>query len=364
MDAARTADTTSRRQDAWASVRRHNYLSAEAKLAWWLLWRTAGNRPGTIAIHPAAVGEDQGAGDATRSGRRSIDALASHGLVRVLDKDRCSWKVYLDDPVAIERARLVGSAANEGQGLLFEEEAPESPSPETVAVPLRPQVDPSPPAALRPPPPAAAAAPSPGNFFSPEQAVVAQPPPAPRSSSEVKGLEEEEDSRSRSSRPRTLTSDLGDGGRCATTADRENADRENFLRWAAAEKRRAGQSAPDEPRSLGASLPANEFGAILSRLHRQRDEQPAEATRLAEEIFRQVADPCLARGICDAVAWAIVDGLYPRSKLQTILRKLLTEFRARAAGDRGRYFIAAIRQSFRDCRLPDPTRKKAGRETP
>lgn len=307
------------KEQRWASVRRWPALSAEGKLAWWLLYQRAGMRVDTrLQCHVGAVGEDQGAADASRSGRRYLEALAHQGLLQVLDMERGLWTVYLEDPVIVERARLV-RAASEGQGELFPEE-PKLPLPEPV-----------------------------GTVPFPHFQAPTQPPPAVNQPAAVAPL------------PKVPFPGVQTGGSGGGTAGLDPGMLEMIRRRDQAAK----QKDKTEPTAAGGAI-----GAVMARVQFAMQQQPADAAGIARWIWQEVADPNLAMQVCDRIAWHIVEGVYPRSKMASILRYLKKNFGHASAAERGKVFCGAMRRSFQEIGLDLYGRRKpqitppAGEEVP
>ena len=91
------------------------------------------------------------------------------------------------------------------------------------------------------------------------------------------------------------------------------------------------------------------FQATILRLQQRQEAQPAEAKAIKRHILRTVDDERLSAEFCERVAWAVVEGAYPRQKLERILQVVAVKH---TAPERGRYFIGAIRRSFEDAGVP------------
>ncbi len=105
---------------AWGAVRTIKGLRGEAKVAWRYLYELAGGRPASIMVDASAVGANQGTSD--RAGRRALEALAIYGLIDVADRIGGRWKVYVNDPLEVQRARRLSHG--DSQAALFQKGDP------------------------------------------------------------------------------------------------------------------------------------------------------------------------------------------------------------------------------------------------
>lgn len=78
-------------------------LRGEPKLAWLQLWCTLGIESKTIRITASAVGAFQGTSDT--AGKRCLQALVKEGLVELIDRTGGQWMLYLVDPIEAAIAR-------------------------------------------------------------------------------------------------------------------------------------------------------------------------------------------------------------------------------------------------------------------
>lgn len=329
------------RLDRWNAVRRWLGLRGESKLAWLYLWALAGGRPGIVTVHTGSVAEDQGTSD--RAGRRYLEALADHGLIRVRERVEGRWTIEVRDPLEVAKARL-SSLGNDGQGELF---LPADGSEEAAAEELQSQGEANPPAAgtdvLRPP-----------VFFANPAADVTPHPPSAIQDTEYP-LEKESigipDTNTRRAQNQSIG--IGGGGSDARSAAAGNLSTARprsrpAEEWARQQLvRRAAWQAKETPEPTTAG---DVVGAILRRLPTP-EEQRQQAERLAAVLAKEVADPSTLPSTWQRIAWAVVEGLVPRAKVQLCLRS----FRQAAAakkfppGQGGGYFMAAIKEQFKKC---------------
>lgn len=302
MDATATRPLPKHDPARWELIMAWSGLSKEAACAWWKLWDIAVKQGAyTVLVHPVAIGEALGAGDRQRTGKRALDALNAKDLIFVKDRgtvergrERGLWLIVLEDPWEVHKRRIVRAAA-EIQGELYEEEKPVEKQ-ETQSVPLRS-----------------------------EQAVVVQPPPSARSEVEVVRSAQIERSE--------VPNYLANGGDGTTTA-------------CSVVKPSSQESMPTVKDALVESM-----NRLTERVQLSREHQPAEVQKIADRIFLMVDDPNLFRSKCEQIGWAIVENLYPRSKLEAILARLKRDHAHRSPKQRGEYFHGAMRQSFKECGL-------------
>jgi len=134
MEGSRATEPA-RNAPAWRAVKRWPGLRGEAKLAWRWLWEFGGGIGATVVATAADVGADQGT--SSTAGRRSLESLATEGLLELVERAKGRWTVYLPDPLDVAKARR--SRGCDGQGELFELDEPlaeEPKTPPTVRVQL------------------------------------------------------------------------------------------------------------------------------------------------------------------------------------------------------------------------------------
>lgn len=78
------------------------------------------------------------------------------------------------------------------------------------------------------------------------------------------------------------------------------------------------------------------------------DETTKRIDALTRWILDQVQDPNFHELTCRRIAWAVIEGLFPRAKLDGCLRSLRKKKDCR---NRGGYFMNSIKNSFRECDL-------------
>lgn len=307
-------------------------LSAEAKLAWQRIWLRAGMRFCTVRCHQAAIGQAGGGADPNRSGKRSLQALANQGLITLAGPpDRGQWTFFLNDPAEVRNLRLA-KFAGEVQGDLFEEPTPVlAEEPPSVAFPVEARSKP---------------------------AAVVPLPPKPVNS-EGEGEISERNSVRSESEGEVFT---GNGGSGATAAE---SDGIKLLR-VKQELAELNRPPPDDPQALSEVL-----GPLKNRLLAASAAAPDRAQQIVERIKSVIGnDPKLSIPICEQVAWAIVEGIYPSRALHSILNKIAADARLKTPADRGKYFHSKIGWSFKDHRLelktqkPPPTPTAKSREPP
>lgn len=105
----------------WAIVRAWPRLSGEAKLAWLCIAELAAGES-LVIVSAAVVGADQGTSD--RAGRRSIEALASNGLLFVRSREAGRYELELRSPSECRKikGRLVADPQQELPGFFAEDE--------------------------------------------------------------------------------------------------------------------------------------------------------------------------------------------------------------------------------------------------
>jgi hypothetical protein len=277
----------------WGLILRWQYLSGESKLAWLFLWQQLGCRPGTVTIGTGAVGDFQGTSD--RAGRNSLEKLHTFGLIKIIDRVRGQWTVHVFDPVEVARARLI---PGDGQGELeFEgsvRASADGDSPPEVSAQKPPEV-----CALKPPPP-----------------CNTTPTLNTPNSAQALHLQRH-----------------GRGGFSAETS-------------AGLPMRTSGANSATVPDGIGGDVDAvvNSMPLRLAMMGQQKE----QAEGLAARIEREIGDPTLYAEISLKVAWVVVEGKLPLSKVDDVLRRIKRLLREKPGRERGKYFIAAMEEVFRE----------------
>jgi hypothetical protein len=300
-------------RDRWLVVKRWSGLSKEAACAWDTLWHLAVEQGVyTLTIHPAIIGEDLGAGDRQRTGKRALDALEAHGLIFVQDRGiehrgrgRGVWLIYLEDPFDVQNRRAV-RASSEFQPELFDGDNEQDNQGVDRTV----------------------------------QAVVA-PSTAPARSKVDTG------------RAQIGGSEVSKGNYLAGAVDGTTGCATDGATTACTVAKKCAV----EPQPMADAL-AEAMNRLADRCKAAWAQQPEHAQKIAGRIEALVADPNLARPLCLRIAWAIIDGLYPHGKLETILDRIQRDFSHRSPKDRGSYFVRAVEKSFAECSLVLIERRK------
>lgn len=281
-------------------------------MAWWLLWDLAGWKPRTtMPVNPAVVGEDQGSGDPTRTGKRLLRSLAKHGLIKIFDASGPQWTIHLFDPLEVEKNVVVHPPA-EIQPELFEDATPARADEAPDTVPFS---------------------------FS---AGVAHDPPAQGTGKGDKGAQPE-GVKGQGSLPCA-------GGSGATPAE------EKFPQLAVRLRR---QRTPEDLGEAAKAIPGV-LGRILDRVEVQEE----RSRRIAEAVFREIEDPGFPRWVCEEIGRAIAVGAYAEGRLQSkldLLRRRRAEWADKHRGGqdsegdtpirRRNFFTSCIAKSFEDVGL-------------
>lgn len=274
----------------WQTVRAWPGLRGEAKCAWSYVQELTGGRVDcTIEVHVAAIGVAVGGADAPRNGRRYIAALQSVGLVRVIDKDEGGlWTLHIENPLTVRRARLL---PNDPQRRLFEEPADDEQQAESA-----------------PPPP------DPCKSTSTYHIPITTPPPHRRT--HVAGGE-----RATSASTEPPSANLADG---------------IFPREFAPLRAREQYRTDGDP----IETVAGSIDAIIQARREHVASHPVEVDALVNYIKTAVNDPALNDSIARKIATEIVEGVYGRDRLDSVLKNL--KRKDLSPGKRFAYFVVGM----------------------
>lgn len=329
MPTAETTATTSTKPElgssqtdaAWDAVRTWSEMRAEAKLAWWYVWRLAKRRPDTVWVSFCELGHDQGTGE--RSGRRAVRTLMDKRLVEIRDELPGRVSVYVREPREVISPPRDRTGDNERPLLAqLDRLDPNVPprdaggSPESFAGA----------AAAQPAPANVAAQTAPADVAQHPPAVVAQQPP------------------SGSPLLRTRESAL------ALELEAFNHLKPSFLPSTLPSKAPGSADVAQQPPSglAGEARPIGEVAA--ERMERWLKLLPGQADRRI--AIRQVMQRLgVFRGLNDAPKWriakAVVYGELPQDELDSILMAFEKLVNARALrGPDWWYAIGAFRKAF------------------
>lgn len=332
-------------------------MHSEPKETWRYLWQKAGRRPGRVWVSYCEIGALQGVSE--RSGRRRIDTLAEHGLIRIVE--RLPGRVHVDvcEPREVCRDRTA-----EPERPLLEAIDSESLEESQACVPI-----PADAASSRAPGGATSMAPGGAADVSqqPPADVAQHPPRTPRDPSESTDLYQPSPldpleplvlkhqglpSRSAGSGsadvaqqpPKSLGRAADMSQQPPPALDRELAALLELERQA---RHRVGARHADHEQPVGSR--AEVYQALLARVCALPGsvELAAARERIVERIRRRVADPKLRDKPMLRFAAAIVDGLIPERELDSLLACLDTARRDHTlAGEPWQYFVGTARKIF------------------